>query len=363
MKYLWFLGILFILFWPENVQAAQAETKVRVAVNDRICTDIKHGSMIMNGRAYIAWDDFVKITGAMIQNNSISKTATIKKGNITVSIDLYNGTLQLGNNSFKGEVVEKDEITYIPIRLVSEYLGYRVYYLSDERIVRLVDGNHKYSNGQFIKTLHKAAAKKVYLTFDDGPRAHTAKLLKILAEKNAKATFFLVEPNMKQYPQFVKQIVKSGHYVGLHSVSHDKNKLYGNPKNVVAEMDQTRKTLYSLTNLNSRLVRVPYGSKPFMTAPFRNGLVSSNFKMWDWDIDTLDWKYHKNNPSEIIKKVKSGLETYKNQDRVVILLHDVEGTINTLPIIIDVIKKAGYSLETYNPEEHFTVNFWKDKRL
>ncbi|PLS17844.1 hypothetical protein CVD28_09085 [Bacillus sp. M6-12] len=360
MKYLLFIGIALVLLLPESVQAAQAETKVKIAFNDRVYSDLKHDSMIIGGRAHIAWDDFVQLSCA---TNSFPNKTTIKKGNMLVKIDLHNNTLQLGSESFQGMVIKKDQIAYIPIRIVSEYLGYRVYYLSDKRIVRLVDGSHKYSNTQFIKTMDHAVRKKVYLTFDDGPRSHTAKLLKILAEKNAKATFFLVEPNMKQYPQYVKQIVRDGHYVGLHSVSHDKNKLYSNPANVVAEMEQTRKTLYSLTKLNSHLVRVPYGSKPFMTGSFRNGLVTSDFKMWDWDIDTMDWKYHKNNPGEVINKIRSGLQKYKNQDRVVILLHDVEGTIKNLPMIIDLVRKAGYSLETYDPKEHFSVNFWKDKRL
>ncbi|HEU4362702.1 MAG TPA: polysaccharide deacetylase family protein, partial [Mycobacterium sp.] len=37
-----------------------------------------------------------------------------------------------------------------------------------------------------------AAAKCVALTFDDGPSPYTPRLLRILADSDAKATFFLI---------------------------------------------------------------------------------------------------------------------------------------------------------------------------
>ena len=39
--------------------------------------------------------------------------------------------------------------------------------------------------------------KVVYLTFDDGPSENTGKILDILKEKNAKATFFVTGNNQE----------------------------------------------------------------------------------------------------------------------------------------------------------------------
>ena len=69
----------------------------------------------------------------------------------------------------------------------------------------------------------------IYLTFDDGPSATiTPKVLKILKEKNVKATFFVTK-NVKNYPDILKREYKEGHTVGLHTWSHNYS-IYKNEK-------------------------------------------------------------------------------------------------------------------------------------
>jgi peptidoglycan/xylan/chitin deacetylase (PgdA/CDA1 family) len=98
-----------------------------------------------------------------------------------------------------------------------------------------------------------------------------------------------------------------------------------------------------------------------MKKPLRDALARKGFKMWDWDVDTLDWKYNRIRPSMITSRVKSGLKGKKGP--IVILFHDSKGTAQQLPIIIDYLRKRGYKLEVYNPKRHFVKNFWHDKRL
>lgn len=204
----------------------------------------------------------------------------------------------------------------------------------------------------------------VYLTFDDGPNEAIDKILDILKEKNVKSTFFLIEPLIKQYPAAVKRLVEEGHYPALHSVTHDKAALYeGSPLNVAKEMEQTRKTLLETTGIDSRLTRAPFGSHPYMTEEFRNALVNQDMKMWDWNIDTVDWKYHDSNSQLIIENAISGLKEYDGENPIVILMHCTNGTVTVLPEIIDYIQTEGYQCSAYNPAQHFTVNFWNDFRL
>jgi peptidoglycan-N-acetylglucosamine deacetylase len=211
----------------------------------------------------------------------------------------------------------------------------------------------------------KSQKSLVYLTFDDGPNPDIDEILDILKEKNVQATFFMIEPLINRYPEAVIRLVNEGHYPALHSVTHDKSQLYeGNPLNVAIEMEQTRKTLLRVTGIDSRLTRAPYGSKPYMTDDFRNGLARQEMKMWDWNVDTVDWKYHDTNPQLILENVISGLEEVKGKNEpIVILMHVTKGTALVLPEIIDFIQSEGYQCSAYDPNEHFSMNFWDDSRL
>lgn len=106
-------------------------------------------------------------------------------------------------------------------------------------------------------------------------------------------------------------------------MTHDKKTLYEEkPLNVAMEMEQTRKTLLEVTIIDSRLTRAPYGSTPYMTEAFRNGLVQQEMKMWDWNVDTMDWKFHLSNPQLILENAIKGLENLKcPHEPIVILLH------------------------------------------
>ena len=50
--------------------------------------------------------------------------------------------------------------------------------------------------------------KVVYLTFDDGPHPVSMDILELLNKYDAKATFFLLEPNMRKQPEAVEKWFK-----------------------------------------------------------------------------------------------------------------------------------------------------------
>ncbi|PFO82023.1 polysaccharide deacetylase [Bacillus cereus] len=201
--------------------------------------------------------------------------------------------------------------------------------------------------------------KIAYLTFDDGPNKYTSQILNILKQKQGKATFFVIGGKASHYPQTMKRLIKEGHYIGLHSMSHDVKRLYaGDPSTLIAEMEQTRSIVNHITNLDTHLVRVPYGSMPYLKKNYRDALVSAQYKMWDWTIDTYDWKsFH--NPSAILERVMN----QSDEQVEVILMHDSSVTVKILPKVIDYLKEKGYTLLPYNPSSHVKVNFWKDTRL
>ncbi|TCW52995.1 peptidoglycan/xylan/chitin deacetylase (PgdA/CDA1 family) [Bacillus thuringiensis] len=210
------------------------------------------------------------------------------------------------------------------------------------------------------RTDGKPVGKVVYLTFDDGPSTLTGKFLDVLKENNIKATFFMQGSNLQNasYQENVKRAVKEGHYIGAHSMTHNSDKLYKNGQ-FVPEMKETLSLIHDITGTNPKLVRPPYGSAPGLKSEeIRNQIVEAGIKVWDWTIDSYDWKL-KNNPNEIIENVKK----YTKDDVEVVLMHEKAQTLAVLPEIIKFYKEKGYEFGVYNDADHFHLNFQKDHRL
>lgn len=78
--------------------------------------------------------------------------------------------------------------------------------------------------GRYSRILLGRKAAKVrtlVLTFDDGPGNRlTPIILKLLAEYNAKATFFLLGRNIPSRESLVRRIFAEGHEIGSHGYDH-----------------------------------------------------------------------------------------------------------------------------------------------
>lgn len=195
---------------------------------------------------------------------------------------------------------------------------------------------------------------KVYLTFDDGPSAYTASILETLSSYGMKATFFMLEPNMKKYPDGLNQIINEGHVPALHGVTHDVSKIYRSEQTVVDEMIQGQETLLSLTGELTHLIRTPYGSAPYMTPSYKEAVQAAGFQLWDWTIDSHDWKY-KN--GEFVGQVIQQMENYRYKSSpIIILLHDRKTTAEHLPSLLKYLESHGYETDVLN-EKLSAYNF------
>ncbi|MDA7028142.1 polysaccharide deacetylase [Bacillus sp. CLL-7-23] len=197
-------------------------------------------------------------------------------------------------------------------------------------------------------TAKKKPGKTVYLTFDDGPSSATQRLLQILSESDVKATFFMLEPNMRYHREAVLQMKRQGHKLGLHGVTHNKKLFYKNAHSPNLEMKQAQATLKSITGIKTNLIRTPYGSKPYLTNAQEKVLKKNGFVYWDWNIDSLDWKYRSQKYVPEVLNQLSMLEKRQTKQPLVILLHDIPTTVQSLPILITNLKNMGYSFEVIN---------------
>lgn len=161
--------------------------------------------------------------------------------------------------------------------------------------------------------------KKVYITFDDGPSEVTMAILDLLDTYNIKATFFMLEPQMRAFPYATKEIVARGHQVGLHSVTHDKNKFYRSSTSSLNEMLKAQETLKEITGIQSNLVRVPYGSHPLLKPEAARKMEEAGMKIWDWNVDSKDWKYPN---GSFVNYTIQQIETFTKDEPIIVLLHD-----------------------------------------
>ncbi len=99
----------------------------------------------------------------------------------------------------------------------------------------------------------------VYLTFDDGPTPHlTPRLLDLLAENDATATFFLLGKHVALDSGLVRLIQDAGHRIGLHGYDH-LDAWSADPRTVVTDLERGLDLLSSLTSNEIRHFRPPFG--------------------------------------------------------------------------------------------------------
>jgi peptidoglycan-N-acetylglucosamine deacetylase len=192
----------------------------------------------------------------------------------------------------------------------------------------------------FINTKSKAsiASSSVAITFDDGPVAYnTERVLTILKEHDAKATFFCIGKNVQALPSLAKQIHIEGHIIANHSFYHGALFDLQSTKKMSAELVKTNQSIASATGFTPRFFRPPYGiTNPLLA----NAVKGLNFVTVGWSVRSFDTiaKSKEKLFNRITKDLKAG---------DIILLHDrCDITIEILPQLLTHIKTLGLQVES-----------------
>ena len=188
--------------------------------------------------------------------------------------------------------------------------------------------------------------KVVYLTFDDAPGGDvTRKTLDILKDENVPATFFIIGNQIKGQEDIIIRMKDEGHSIGLHSYTHERNKLYGSCEGFINEMTQVQKALYDVTGENYYILRFPFGTNNStykISTEMANTVHSHGFKIYDWTQDTLDGANPTSSPDTILKRAIS------TNDNVVVLMHNAPANKTTAQAIRGIIKyykSQGYTFK------------------
>lgn len=140
------------------------------------------------------------------------------------------------------------------------------------------------------------------LSFDAAWGAtRTESILDILDQEGIKATFFLTDIWMEEYPDMVKQIAQRGHELALHSHSHP-NLTQIDQGTLLEEINLNRQTLKELTGIEAKAFRPPFGA--YNNQVVRT-LTEQGLLPVQWSADSLDWK--ELTAEEIVAKVKKDI--------------------------------------------------------
>ena len=177
--------------------------------------------------------------------------------------------------------------------------------------------------------------KYVALTFDDGPSGRfTRRLLDGLAERDAKATFFLCGYRIAQYPKETQRIFDEGHEIALHGYSHDCMTPMSR-RQIAKELSDTKALL-------------PEGCKALWLRPpggccsdgVRQVAEVTNLSILDWSVDPRDWATR--DTAAVGRFVVERI-----QDGYVVLLHDMsDSSVDAALAIIDELQSQGFRFVT-----------------
>jgi cellulose synthase/poly-beta-1,6-N-acetylglucosamine synthase-like glycosyltransferase/peptidoglycan/xylan/chitin deacetylase (PgdA/CDA1 family)/spore germination protein YaaH len=215
------------------------------------------------------------------------------------------------------------------------------------------DENYDVIPTGYVIERYGARPGKVALTFDDGPDPRwTPKILDILKQKQANATFFVIGQNMADWPSLVKREIDEGNVVGNHSYTHPNIGAISTPQ-VDLELNATQRLFEVVTGKSMRLFRPPYfgDAEPSTPAEITPLLKAQalGYLIVGLRIDPDDWK--KPDPTHIVNATIQRLaDTNPDTGGQVVLLHDSGGdrsrTVAALPQLIDQLRAHGYQLVT-----------------
>lgn len=215
----------------------------------------------------------------------------------------------------------------------------------------------------------KIEGKKVYLTFDDGPSQNTEKILNILDQYNAKATFFVIGKTDDFSKQMYKQIYEKGHTLAMHSYTHKYDKIYKSVDAYKKDLTQLSDLLFDVTGERPKYLRFPGGSSNTVNKIGMKNIIryvdAKGLTYFDWNVINGDATGKKLTEKEMVKNVISGVNIYNN---AIVLMHDGTGkemTVKTLPTVLKKLKKMKVNIlpinDTTVPVQHLQVEKVREK--
>jgi len=201
-----------------------------------------------------------------------------------------------------------------------------------------------------------SSKNRLAITFDDGPDPEwTPKILDVLKEKQAPATFFLIGIQADKFSDLTQRIYREGHEIGNHTFTHPDISNISH-RFMQLELNLTERLFASRLGMRTILFRPPYSidQEPDTEDQVRPLEITQDmgYTTVGNKIDPSDWR---ENPHRSAEQISADVLAHlppcaPNDQRCgnIILLHDGGGdrqeTVRALPMIIDGIRARGYQI-------------------
>ena len=185
------------------------------------------------------------------------------------------------------------------------------------------------------------AGPGVALTFDDGPDPQvTPRVLDLLDDRGAKASFFCIGTRAALHPALLREIVRRGHTLGNHTWSHPYGFAAYAPGPMRREVERAQAVLSDLAGVAPRWFRAPMGLRSPALDPI---LARAGLHHVGWTRRAYDWSCH--DPAVVARRLT---RTLAAGDILVLhdgnSAHDARGravVLDALPAVLDAIRAAG----------------------
>ncbi|HWY01729.1 MAG TPA: polysaccharide deacetylase family protein [Mycobacterium sp.] len=182
-----------------------------------------------------------------------------------------------------------------------------------------------------------SVVKCVALTFDDGPGPFDDRLLQILKDNDAKATFFLIGNKVAANPAGAKRIADAGMEIGSHTWEHP-NMATIPTDDIAGQFSRANDAITAATGRTPTIYRPAGGlsSEAVRQTAAKFGLAEIL-----WDVIPFDWANDSNTPA-----TRYMLMTYIKPGSVVLFHDTYSSTVDLVYQFIPVLKANGYRLVT-----------------
>lgn len=173
---------------------------------------------------------------------------------------------------------------------------------------------------------------EILFTFDDGPSpVHTPKVLDLLKKHHIKAVFFMVgemvESGNKKVPAILQRIVREGHVLANHTMTHA-DLCRVKEEKAVTEIDKGKAAIEKASGMPLVWFRAPFGVR---CDRLEGELAERNTQHMHWDLDPQEWKH--GDKAKTVSYVTGSLA--RSSARNVLLMHDIKPvTVEALPEIL-----------------------------
>ncbi len=202
---------------------------------------------------------------------------------------------------------------------------------------------------QTYPTFVATEGKVAYLTFDDGPSARTLEILDILDRYDVKACFFVINHTDPKYAEIMREVLRRGNAIGMHTATHNYTKIYASVEAYVKDLASNYQYILKATGVAPTVYRFAGGSTNsaanLFGARIRAEMARRGFRYYDWNSSSGDGNAANVDPVLLAKNV---LSTARGKTRVVVLSHDSynrTGTVAALPAIIEGLRAQGFRIE------------------